>query len=136
MMGESTMMGQLGLLPSSFTGGPMYMYEKTQDAMCYVRKYGRPDLFITFTCNQNWIEIVCELHSNQRPHDQLDLIARVFHLKLGKFMNLIYKKNILGKVQCHIYSIEWQKLGLLHAHILIWLVEKVTPDQIDKFAST
>ena len=39
---------QLGLkvvLPSSFTGGPRYMHERTQDAMTYVRQYGRPDLF-------------------------------------------------------------------------------------------
>ncbi|XP_050340940.1 uncharacterized protein LOC126767493, partial [Bactrocera neohumeralis] len=34
------------------------------------------------------------------------------------------------------YSIEWQKRGLPHAHILIWLVERIQPDQIDdiKFA--
>jgi ATP-dependent DNA helicase PIF1 len=29
------------------------------------------------------------------------------------------------------YSIEWQKRGLPHAHILIWLVERIRPDQID-----
>ncbi|XP_063909244.1 uncharacterized protein LOC135126934 [Zophobas morio] len=29
------------------------------------------------------------------------------------------------------YSIEWQKRGLPHAHILIWLVEKIVPTQID-----
>ena len=29
------------------------------------------------------------------------------------------------------YSIEWQKRDLPHAHILIWLVEKIRPDQID-----
>ena len=44
-------LGQLCILPSSFTGSPRYMHERTQDAMTYVRTYGRPDLFITFTCN-------------------------------------------------------------------------------------
>jgi hypothetical protein len=41
------------ILPSSFTGSPRYIrvHEKNQDAMTYVRKFGRPDLFITFTCN-------------------------------------------------------------------------------------
>ena len=33
------------------------MNEKTQDVMTYVRKYGRPDIFITFTCNPLWDEI-------------------------------------------------------------------------------
>ena len=46
--------GQLVVLPSTFTGGPRYMHEKTQDAMVYVRNYGKPSLFITFTCNKNW----------------------------------------------------------------------------------
>ncbi|GFR29131.1 ATP-dependent DNA helicase [Trichonephila clavata] len=53
--------GQLIILPSSFMGSPRYMHEHTQDAMTYVRNYGRPDLFITFTCNPAWSEIANEL---------------------------------------------------------------------------
>lgn len=34
-----------------FTGGPRYMQQRKQDAMVYVRNFGRPDLFITMTCN-------------------------------------------------------------------------------------
>jgi len=49
--------GQQVILPSTFTGGPRHLAEYTQDAMAYVRLYGRPDLFITFTCNPNWPEI-------------------------------------------------------------------------------
>ncbi|KAL0860211.1 hypothetical protein ABMA27_010518 [Loxostege sticticalis] len=41
------------ILPSSYIGSPRHMHEYTQDAMTYVRKYGRPDLFITFTCNSS-----------------------------------------------------------------------------------
>ena len=40
-------LGQLVILPSTFTGSPRHMHEYTQDAMTYVRNYGRPDLFIT-----------------------------------------------------------------------------------------
>ena len=54
---QDTDLGRAVILPSSFTGGPRYMHEKTQDAMTYVGKYGRPDLFITFTCNPSWPEI-------------------------------------------------------------------------------
>jgi hypothetical protein len=46
--------GRVVLLPSSFTGGPRYMHERTHDAMTYVRKHERPDLFITVTCNSSW----------------------------------------------------------------------------------
>ncbi|GFT65253.1 helitron_like_N domain-containing protein [Trichonephila clavipes] len=43
--------GQLIILPSSFTGSPRYMHERTQGAMNNVQNYGDSDLFITFTCN-------------------------------------------------------------------------------------
>ncbi|CAK1578666.1 unnamed protein product [Parnassius mnemosyne] len=33
------------------------------------------------------------------------------------------------------YSIEWQKRGLPHTHILIWLKEKLQPSQIDDIIS-
>ncbi|XP_070555418.1 uncharacterized protein [Ptychodera flava] len=41
------------ILPSSFIGGPRNMHQLYQDSMAIVRRYGKPDLFITFTCNPN-----------------------------------------------------------------------------------
>ncbi|XP_069968400.1 uncharacterized protein [Bactrocera oleae] len=46
-------------------------------------------------------------------------------------MNYIFKQHVFGITQCWMYSIEWKKRGLPHAHILIWLVERIRPDQID-----
>ena len=129
--GSTQQLGQLVILPSSFTGGPRYMHERTQDAMCYVREYGRPDLFITFTCNPKWEEIENNLLPSQKPQDRHDLIARVFHLKLLKSMELLNKRHVFGKVRCHIFTVEWQKRGLPHAHILVWLIDKIHPDHID-----
>ena len=43
-------MGRMVIPPSTFIGGPRHMHEYAQDALTYVRHYGRPDLFITFTC--------------------------------------------------------------------------------------
>jgi hypothetical protein len=42
--------GKMFILPATFTGSPRHMHEYAQDAMAYVRNYGRPHLFITFTC--------------------------------------------------------------------------------------
>lgn len=78
--GDATNVGQLVILPSTFTSGPRYMHERTQDAMTYTHNYGRPHLFITFTCNPTWREIADELFPHQKPHDRPDLLARVFHL--------------------------------------------------------
>ena len=49
--------------------------------MAIVRHFGRPTLFITFTANPKWKEIVDELLSGQNAVDRLDLVGRVFHLK-------------------------------------------------------
>ena len=104
-------LGQAVILPSSFTGGPRYMHERTQDAMTYVRHYGRPDLFITFPCNPSWVELNQELLPYQASRDRHDLVARVVHLKLKKLMDLLTNGAVFGKVRCHVCSIEWQKRG-------------------------
>lgn len=127
--------GQRVILPSTFTGSPRYMHERSQDGMVYVRKFGRPDLFITFTCNPNWPEITSQLQNNEQPHQRHDIIARVFHLKLKKLMEVIVKKEVFGHVIADLHTVEWQKRGLPHAHILLWLQKKVTADDIDKMVS-
>ncbi|XP_075451755.1 uncharacterized protein LOC142492724 [Ascaphus truei] len=127
--------GKILILPASFTGSPRHMHEYAQDAMSYVRAYGRPDFFITFTCNPSWTEIKEELYIGQAPSDRHDLVARVFKLKLQKLMNIITNKHIFGQTRCWMYSIEWQKRGLPHAHILIWLKEKLHSIHIDNVIS-
>ena len=46
-------------------------------------------------------------------------------------MDFIVKHEVFGSVCCWMYSVEWQKRGLPHAHILIWLYNKITSDEID-----
>ncbi|XP_036343195.1 uncharacterized protein LOC118752408 [Rhagoletis pomonella] len=123
--------GQMKILPSSYTGSPRHMHEYAQDAMCYVRNYGRPDLFITFTCNPKWDDIKNHLYPGQSATDRHDITARVFRRKLQSLMDFIVKHKVYRDVQCFMYSVEWQKRGLPHAHILIWLKQKLTTDKID-----
>ncbi|CAH2226617.1 jg9019, partial [Pararge aegeria aegeria] len=127
--------GRMIILPSSFVNSPRYLHEYTQDAFAYVRTYGRPDLFVTFTCTQAWPEIVNELMPGQSAIDRHDVVARVFRLKVKKLMSVISKGRIFGEVICFMYSIEWQKRGLPHVHILLWLKDKLRPDQIDNIIS-
>lgn len=127
--------GSAYILPSSYIGSPRHMQEYIQDAMTYVRAYGRPDLFITFTCNPNWDEIQSLLLPGQTSMHRHDITARVFKQKLKSLMNLITHYSVFGETRCWLYSVEWQKRGLPHAHILIWLVDKVRPEEIDKIIS-
>ncbi|XP_054290927.1 uncharacterized protein LOC129005912 [Macrosteles quadrilineatus] len=133
--GVAADIGQKVILPSSYTGSPRHMHEYAQDALTYVRKYGRPDLFITFTCNPSWKEITDLLLPGQQPCHRHDITARVFKQKLIRFIDIITKNHIYGETRCWMYSVEWQKRGLPHAHVLIWLVEKIVPTQIDDIIS-
>ena len=72
---DTSDIGQLIIIPSSFTGGMRYMHERTPDAMTYVRCQGRPDLFITYTCNQKGPEKDTQLMPGQKSHDRHDLFS-------------------------------------------------------------
>ena len=50
-------------------------------------------------------------------------------------MGLITKAKIFGEVRCHMYTIEWQKRGLPHAHILVWLRDTLHVHRVDDFIS-
>jgi len=49
--------GKMVILPSIFVGSLRNMLQNYQDAMAIVSKFGKPDLFITMTCNPKWREI-------------------------------------------------------------------------------
>lgn len=133
--GNVNNVGRMTILPATYIGSPRHMHEYAQDAMSYVRHYGRPDLFVTFTCNPKWSEIEKELLYSQTPVDRHDITARVFKQKLKSLMNFLIKHCVYGRVRCWMYSVEWQKRGLPHAHILVWLVDKIRPDEIDSIIS-
>lgn len=80
-----------------------------QDAMTMVERLGKPDLFITFTCNPSWPEIKNNLLSGQTANDRPDLIAKVFKLKLEALKHDIVEDQCLGRVNGYIYTIEFQK---------------------------
>ncbi|GBN43763.1 hypothetical protein AVEN_55413-1, partial [Araneus ventricosus] len=114
------------------------MQQNYQDSMAMVRKFGKPDLFLTFTCNPSWSEILNSMEGVQRPEDRPDIIVRIFNMKLKELLEDICKHGIFGTVLAYIYVIEFQKRGLPHAHILLTLDSESkisTKDDIDKFVS-
>lgn len=123
-------------LPSSFVGSARYYQQLYMDAMSLPKKFGKPDLFITLTCNPNWPEIRNALppHSHWKHH--MDIVNRVFALKLRQFIKEIVKDEIFGPVLAYVYRIEWQARGMPHAHMLFILRDKVlTSRHIDAIIS-
>jgi hypothetical protein len=99
--------------------------------MAIYRWVGYPDAFVTFTCNPQWLKIKRALLLGQQPQDQLDLVTRVFKIKLKDLINDIYKKHIMGHIIVGIYVIEFQKRGLPHAHILIFFTKDCKPHTVE-----
>lgn len=126
------------ILPASFTGGPKDMRRRYIDAMALVQCFGKPDIFLTVTCNPSWIEIQRELLYNDEAENRSNLLARAFKAKLEELKEDLFKKEIFGAVAAYTYVIEFQKRGLPHAHFLMILKpnDKITSsDSCDKYIS-
>ncbi|KAL6648338.1 hypothetical protein ACP70R_012562 [Stipagrostis hirtigluma subsp. patula] len=114
------------------------MRRRYMDAMALVRKFGKPDIFFTMTCNPNWDEIKRELYPGQVPQDRPDLIVRVFRAKLEAMKKSLFEDDILGKFRAYVYVVEFQKRGLPHAHFLLIMQSKyklICPEQYDRLIS-
>ncbi|KAE9303541.1 hypothetical protein PF001_g13498 [Phytophthora fragariae] len=49
--------GKRIVLPPTHSGSSRALYKYYQDSMAIVREYGKPDVFVTMTCNPTWEEI-------------------------------------------------------------------------------
>ncbi|CAH1440547.1 unnamed protein product [Lactuca virosa] len=116
---EPSRVGQRIVLPAYFIGGPRDMRRRFLDAMTLVQDDGKPDIFLTVTCNPNWPEIVDDLKPGQSAQDRPDLVSRVFRAKLEDLKDQLLKHHILGVVRAYVYVVEFQKRCLPHAHFLL-----------------
>jgi hypothetical protein len=81
---------------------------------------GSPSFFITMTCDPNWPEIQSQLRNGQNYTDIPIIVARVFHRRLSLLLQCL--KSLFPNAGCVVYcisSVEFQKRGLPHVHILI-----------------
>ena len=85
--------GKMVILPSTFVGSLRNMLQNYQD----VRKFGKPDLFITMTCNPKWREITENLLPKKTAADRPDICARVFNIKKDYLIDLIIKQNFFRR---------------------------------------
>ena len=132
---ESVPIGKKVILPATFTDSTRYLQQKYQDAAAMVREFGKPDLFITFTCNPQWKEITENVPHYQKVENRPDLIDRVFRLKCNELIGEVVENQIFGNVASYFYSIEFQKRGLPHMHLYLILKPEskiMRPEQVDK----
>ena len=141
---KSDRLGNVGkrvVLPSSFLGGDRYMHQQYLDSIALYQRFGHPHLFITMTCNPNWPEIQDNLKMEETALDQPALVSRVFNQKKRDLIRDLGSEMIFGRLLARTHSIEFQKRGFPHAHIIIWLkrdenqTKHLTLDEMDKIIS-
>jgi hypothetical protein len=123
------------ILPATFAGSPRDLHGRYQDAMAVVRKHGKPDLFITFTCNPRHPDVLDNLLPGQQPQDRPDIVARVFKGQVEELLDDLKVKHVFGRPVALVYTIEFQQRGLPHMHLLLTLhpASKLSTNQlIDK----
>src|SRR5579872_2806369 len=137
-MGEETVQDSQNIyLPASFLGSQLWVSNQIADSLVIAVVYGPPMFFIMFTCNSNWPEIQSQLRAGQNFTDVPVVVCRVFKRKFTRLMFVL--KTMFPNVGHPLYtisSIEFQKRGLPHAHILIkYPRDCVTPQDIDQVIS-
>ncbi|XP_021722692.1 uncharacterized protein LOC110690169 [Chenopodium quinoa] len=95
-LGENV--GRRVILPPTYIGGPRDMKKRYLNAMALVQRFGKPDLFVTITCNANWPEIKAELAAGEAAQDRPDLVARIFRAKLVALRREIMENKIFREV--------------------------------------
>ncbi|CAH1412619.1 unnamed protein product [Lactuca virosa] len=124
--------GQHVILPSSFIGGERYMLQNYLDAMSLCKWFGYPDFFITFTCNPKWSEVKRFLKDTSlQPEDRPDILCRLFKIKLDAFIKELRENHIFGIVQVVVYTIEFQKRGLPHSYICLFMHSDYKPPTVE-----
>ncbi|KAG6732517.1 hypothetical protein I3842_01G182300 [Carya illinoinensis] len=93
--------GKRIILPSSFIGGPRDMRKRYMEAMALVQRFGKPDIFLTMTCNPNWEEILEQLNPHEEVQNRPHLIARIFRAKLEELKIDLFKREIFGLPHVH-----------------------------------
>lgn len=127
------------VVPSTFRASVRNMRQKCLDALAIVRDFGGPDVFITLTANPNWKEIQENLLPGQKVGDRPDLMNRVFKGKFDRMMEMLLKEDLLGKVVAYVYTVEFQKRGKPHIHLLLSMAAKDkfrTKERVDKYFSS
>lgn len=110
-------------IPASVRGSFAYRREKVEMGMAQIHHSGCPTVFITITANPGWIEIVSNLLPGQEWYHDIHLVCMVFQSKLETFLQDLLDGRFFNgrKAVYYQYTIEFQKRGLPHAHILVRL---------------
>jgi hypothetical protein len=124
-------------LPASFMGSKRWASEQITDSLTIAAHFSTPTFFVTMTCNSEWDEIRDCLRPGQDFSDIPCIVIRVFKQKLSLLEQTL--KDMFpnaGRILYLIHSVEFQKRGLPHVHLLCkFKRDCIHPNDIDNVVS-
>jgi hypothetical protein len=106
------------------------MINNYQDAIAICRAYRNPDLFITFTCNANWLEIQRELRKERfyRQEDKTNIVTWIFCAKLADMWLSNQENHLVVQLQVFPYAFFLCVLKTFHTfYFITWLSKTIQP---------
>ena len=120
-------------------GSPDYWRQTQHDLFAMIRQLGIPTFFCTFSCNNDWPEIVTAIKAQQGETVDVSTLsweekcnilasnqvtcARMFDHRVKLFLNTVIRSPAapIGNVIDWFYRVEWQARGSPHIHCLFWV---------------
>ena len=143
-------------------GSPDYWRKTQHDLFAMIRQLGIPTFFCSFSCNNDWPEIVTAIKAQQGENVDVTTLsweekcnilasnpvtcARMFDHRVKLFLSRVIRSpaNPIGEVIDWFYRVEWQARGSPHIHCLFWIKDapilgkdsdQTVCDFIDQFIS-
>ncbi|KAK0407673.1 hypothetical protein QR680_003524 [Steinernema hermaphroditum] len=123
-------LGKVYMAPEFWKGSRRNMQRAYSNLKAISNAHGRVTFFLTFTGNPYWPEIQESLANKRHKKSWIhnpSVVNRVFKAKLDELTKDLTERHVLGKVAAWGYSVEFQKRGMPHAHILL-IMEKGEDD--------
>ena len=120
-------------------GSPDYWRQTQHDLFAMIRQLGIRTFFCTFSCNNDWPEIVTAVKAQQGEtvdvttlswEEKCNILAsnqvtcaRMFDHRVKLFLNTVIRSPAapIGNVIDWFYRVEWQARGSPHIHCLFWV---------------
>ena len=112
--------------PATSRGSSRKLKKSYEDSMATVKHFGPPSLFITMTANGSAPEVTSLLKPGQVAEDRWDLCSEVFNAHRQQLLREIDAEGVFGPSVARFSVVEFQKRGLAHLHLLVWLFDQPT----------
>ncbi|CAD5208301.1 unnamed protein product [Bursaphelenchus xylophilus] len=135
-------LGKLTRMPPGHRYSRRYYQRQYSNCVAMAQTLGSPSFFITLTANSEWPDFL-HLCGNKgiEPKNAYDILNRVFRQKVVELMRRIAppqkgQQGWFGQCLGYYMSLEFQKRGNPHVHLLLWTEHKeMSAHVVDEFIS-